>query len=114
MSAARLAAKLVVQACIRAAEAKGLPATVLRRGDPDAGTILLKALDRHGMATLYTQARSPDGELGWRMAAGLAPAAESDVDARIAREANIDPDVWAVEVLDDERAHPLNPSLERD
>ena len=82
---------------------------VLRRGDPDAGLIYVKALARDGRATLYAQARQEDGELGWRRVTGPLP--EAEIDERLDRDRRIDPDLWALEVLDDAMAHPLNPRL---
>lgn len=104
-----IAARLLAQACLRAAAARGLPAAVLRRGDPDAGILYVKTLARDGQATLFVQTRDDDGLRAWRMMQGPAP--EADIDAKLAREAEIDPDLWAVEVMDDEHRHPLDPKL---
>ena len=104
-----LSARLLAQACMRAAEARGLPAAALRRGDPDAGIVYVKTLARDGEATLFVQARDDEGVRAWRRMQGPAP--EADIDAKLAREAEIDPDLWAVEVMDDEHRHPLDPKL---
>mgnify|MGYP002637464373 CR=1 FL=1 len=109
MSGERLNAGLLVGACLRAAVAQGKLAAVLRKGDPDSGMIFVKALARNGTAVLYTQTRDDTGESAWRRAAGPAP--EADIDQRLDREANIDRDLWAVEILDDALAHPLDPKL---
>lgn len=107
MTADRLSSRLIVDACLRAAAASGASGMILRRGDPDAGAVMVKAYDRQGRAVLYTQTSGFDGEAGWRQAAGPAP--EMDIDERIDREARIDRDLWVVEVLDDALAHPLGP-----
>ena len=112
MSGQELKSRLIARACVSAAEAAGHPAAMLRRGDPDGGVVYVKALARDGSATLYAQARAFDGPLGWRRVTG--PTAEAEIDDRIARDANIDPDMWVVEVMDDAMAHPLDPPLLED
>lgn len=120
MAEARLRSDLIVAACLRAAAAAAHPAVMLRKGDPDSGAVLVKTLARDGAATLYGQAsdfgQSADhaGDPAWRRLIGPDPAPEADVDARIAREAAIDPDIWVVEVMDDAHGHPLIPRILKD
>lgn len=111
MSQDRLSSSLLVSACLTAAAVQAKPAVVLRKGDPDSGMIYVKALARSGAAVLYAQTRDADGAPVWHRAMGANPAPEADVDTRIAREANIDPDIWAIEILDDACAHPLDPTI---
>ena len=106
-----LSAKLLVAACVRAAAAKGCHAMVLRRGDPDRGMVYVKVMNREGAATLFQTARDFDGRQGWRVTAGPAPKPEAEIDAKIFGDARIDPDLWAVEVLDDGLEHPLAPDF---
>ncbi len=42
MSEPRLKSELQIQAAILTSSEKGIPATVVRRGDPDAGIIFVK------------------------------------------------------------------------
>jgi len=112
MSAGRLRSGLVASACLNAAAANGKPAVVLRRGDADSGMVFVKSMARDGQAVLYAQTVGRDGASGWRLAFGPAP--ERDVDARIEREANMDRDLWALEIMDDAMAHPLAPPLVED
>ncbi len=100
MAEARVKSGLWVQAQVRLAAGTGRIVTVLRKGDADAGTVILKLLDGDGRAQLMAQATAPDGGLAWRRPLGAAPVAEAEADAYIAREARFDPDVWAVEVID--------------
>lgn len=109
MSSDRLKSGLVVAACLNAAAAHGKPAVILRKGDSDSGVVYLKTLARDGAATLYAQTRTAAGDPAWMRALGPAP--EGEIDARIDREARIDRDLWAVEILDDGHAHPLDPDL---
>jgi len=96
---ARLRAEIWAGAYLRRRNADGAAAVVVRRGDPDAGAIFVKVYQGSGAARLFAPAVSPEGERGFRdVMRGSAP--EPDVDARIAREAGFDPDIWVIEVED--------------
>lgn len=113
MSENRLQARLLVDACIKAAAAKGRPAMVIYKGDPEAGAVFVKLLSRAGDSILYGQTRDADGAPGWFRASGDSPTPEASCDERLARERAIDRDLWAVEILADDLEHPLNPKLIR-
>jgi hypothetical protein len=88
-----------VSALIRRAELGGAFAVVVRKGDPRAGAVLVKTLDRRsGSARLYSEAAGADGERRWmRPARGEQ---ETDLDAYVERALRIDPDLWVVEIED--------------
>jgi len=85
-----------VRLCNRLAQA----CTVLRHGDDDAGTIILKLVEADGLTRVLVQATAPDGGLAWRRPLGPTPMPEAEADAYIARTANFDPDIWALEIMD--------------
>ena len=89
-----------VMAQVRICDRAFIPATVVRRGDPDAGTVLLK-LNRfeHGV-TVYTQATSMTDEPAWTRGTGPTPVSEAEADAYIERQVKYDPDVWILEIED--------------
>jgi hypothetical protein len=92
----RLSADFWVRAYLARLQAANLPAYVLRRGDPQAGAVLVKVADLAGNARLH--ARQFD-MLADRYAWALrAEGAEADVDALLARESARDPDIWVIEV----------------
>jgi len=95
---------LWVSALIRRAEQGGAFATVERKGDPNAGAVLVKALNRRiGEARLYEEVFRADGERVWMRP--VSSLEEADLDAYITRAARIDPDLWVVEIDDTQGRH---------
>lgn len=100
MTEARLKTRLQVQAAVRLCGLRAVAVAVTRRGDPDAGTILVKLNRLEGGCIVLAQTRTPDGAPAWLRATGNAPVTEADADSYIARQAKRDPDLWVVEVED--------------
>ena len=106
-----LSADIWVGALIRRAEIGGAFAMVVRKGDPRAGAVLVKLLNRRdGTARLLAEATKGDGDRIWMQP--LASTDEPDLDRYIARAIKIDPDVWVVEIEDREGRHFLVESVE--
>lgn len=100
-----------VGALIRRAEVAGAFAMVERKGDPTAGSVLVKALNRpRGTARLYAEATRLDGERVWMQPHPSDQ--ESELDAYVARAVRIDPDLWVVEIDDREGRHFLTEPVE--
>jgi hypothetical protein len=100
MTAARLRVGLWIGAQIRLCARAGVPLAVLRRGDPDAGSVILKVVGPDGRAAVLSQATSADGRLAWHRPLGREPVAEGEAEDYIARQARFDPDIWALEIMD--------------
>ena len=99
-----LSSDLWVSALIRRAEIGGANAVVVRKGDPRAGTVIVKAFDTSTrQARLYTEAFGPDGERLWIQP--VASEFESELDAYIQRQIGYDPDIWVVEIEDRQGRH---------
>jgi hypothetical protein len=100
-----------VAALIRRAELGGGFAVVARKGDPRAGAVIVKVLNRtDGTARLYAEATRGDGERVW-----MRPAAsedEPDLDRYLERAIRIDPDLWIVEIEDRQGRHFLTEPVE--
>jgi hypothetical protein len=96
MSEPRLKAGLWVSMALRMGDRSGCPGAVLRKGDPDAGGILVVLHGRQGM-TVLSQVRTADGESAWMRATGADPIDQAAVDAYVARQLGFDPDLWVVE-----------------
>ncbi len=106
----RIKSELWVKAYLRSAAVAGSPGVVVRRGDADAGIILIKIARLDGTADLYGPApaglTSEDGERRWTLLAEAI--AEAEVDKRLATEVRLDGDSWVVEIEDRQGRHFLD------
>ena len=91
---------LWVHAQVRLCDRAFIPATIVRHGDDDAGTVLVKVNRFEAGVTVYAQASGRDGEPAWSRGTGPTPVSEQDADAYIARQVQYDPDVWVLEIED--------------
>jgi hypothetical protein len=94
----RLTADFWVRAYLARLAQAHLPAYVTARGDAAAGAVIVKVATLDGRARAYQR--------GWDLATGarswqvLAEGAEAEVDAALARQRRVDPDLWTIEVED--------------
>ena len=111
MTEPKLKSGLWVQAQVRLCDQKCLPAMVRRRGDPDAGSVVL-VLDRlDGTAEVFAQARDPDGRLGWMRGVGDGPVTVSEVETYISSQISYDPDLWVLEIEDSDGRYELDSAI---
>jgi hypothetical protein len=96
MSDARVKAGLWVQMALRMGNADGRYGAVLRKGDPDAGGILVVLRGREGLSVL-SQMRAASGEAAWMRATGPAAVDQETADAYVSRQLKYDPDLWVIE-----------------
>ena len=99
---------LWVSAQVRLCDINFIPAAVVRRGDPDAGTVLLKLNRFEAGVTVYTQTSSFDDEPAWSRGTGANPVPEAEADAYIARQVARDPDLWVLEIEDRKGVYKLD------
>lgn len=90
-----------VAAQLRRAAAAGAFATVVRKGDADAGAIAVKVYLGGGAARLFVEARDEAGESIWREPLD-GPAPEAAIDQFLEKETRFDRDLWIVEIEDRE------------
>jgi hypothetical protein len=77
-----------------------MAAMLVRRGDADAGAVLLKLNRLDGTATVLSQTTTVDGERAWLRATGAAPVPDAEAEAYIRRQLVRDPDLWVLEIED--------------
>jgi hypothetical protein len=96
MAEPRVKAGLWVSAALRLSFHDGRGGAVLRRGDEDAGGILVVLRGRDGLSVL-TAMTGAGGERNWLRATGAAPVDQAEADAYVDRQIARDPDLWVVE-----------------
>lgn len=96
MTDARLKSGLWVSAALRLGMLADKPGVLLRKGDPDAGGILVTLYGRAGSVVL-SQFRDMDGRLAWMRGTGPEPVTTDAAEAYIARQVRMDPDLWVLE-----------------
>jgi hypothetical protein len=94
----RLPARLEVSAILRLAESQGGFATVLAKGERDAGTILLVTVYRDEPSRLYERMPALDGSRSFVATKAENPENPADFSEYLARRRRQDPDIWLIEV----------------
>ena len=103
MSGNRLPAHLEVASILRRAEAGGDFATVLRKGDPERGSLLLIVSSRGRHVACLERVLSFDAGYVWQAAGPGESASSAEIADFLARRARFDEDLWAIEL---DIAHP--------
>jgi len=94
----RLPAHLEVSGLIRTVQAAGGFASVLHKGERDAGTILLILTERGGNPRLFERLPSIDGTRNWQTVS-IQDIDNKDIfDEYQRRRVSQDPDLWIVEL----------------
>jgi len=95
----RLKTHVWITAQVRLCDRQFIPFAVVRKGDPDAGAVLVRLLRADGRAMLLRRHIRADGTSAWAPAGGGEVEAAA-ADAHVAREIARDPDLWVIEVDD--------------
>ena len=107
---ARLTTDVWVSAYLTRLRLIDIPVFVTRKGDPTAGSVIVKLNTLDGQARAFQ--RQFDLMSGERTWVTLAEGPEADVDASLTKQASFDPDLWVIEVEDKQGRHLLDdPSL---
>lgn len=102
-----------VSALIRRASIAGCFAGITRKGDKDAGAVLVKVSTLNGRARLYAPALDGQGERIWLdLSAGPLGENEPEIDAYARKRADGDPDLWVVEIEDRHGRNFLNEPID--
>ncbi len=97
MSNSRLPTELWISAQLRRFNSMGVGAYLLRRGDAERGTVIVRLAGKDG-ARVLTQVRDLDGKLTWMDVKEGAVLPPDEADAYIDRAVNRDSDLWVIEV----------------
>ncbi len=107
----RLKTDMLVAAAIRTASAELIDCVVIRRGNAEAGAILLHIDALDGRHRLLARSLDFDGTYSWRP---VVPGETGDgwadlqaVESRLARERDVDPDVWVLGIQDARGRNPF-------
>ena len=94
----RLPAHLEVSAILRAVDAQGGFATVIEKGERDAGTILLLTMDRGHNARLWERMPQLDGSRPYIITKTQDPEKPEEFSEYLDRRKRQDSDIWIVEL----------------
>jgi len=93
----RLAAELEAAALRRSVESQGGSATIIARGDPERGSLLLLLLERGRFEALIERALDASGSYRWRRCGPESPS-PAEIDQFVASRRKYDSDLWAIEL----------------
>jgi hypothetical protein len=96
--AARLPAHLEVTGLLRAVEAAGGFATVIARGERDAGPLLVTCCENGKNCRAYERMPRPDGTRGWTLAKAEDAENPLEFGQYLDRRRRQDSDLWIVEL----------------
>jgi hypothetical protein len=99
MSAPRLKAGIFVRALVRRAEVAGASAYIARKGNEEAGAVIIQISRLDGTCLVLNQARAGDGELVWARPLGDWTD-RTRAETWFNKQVKFDPDLWIVEIED--------------
>ncbi|MFN3863598.1 MAG: DUF1491 family protein [Erythrobacter sp.] len=94
----RLPAHLAASAILRLAQSQGGFATVLAKGERDAGSILVVTMCRGQGGTLYERMPALDGSRSFVATKAENPENRGEFSEYLERRRRQDPDIWLIEV----------------
>ena len=94
----RLTAQLEATSIVRRAEAAGDFATILRKGDPDRGSLLLMVSSRGQHLACLERVLDVGGGYRWQRVGPGESASSADIREFLAKRARFDEDLWAIEL----------------
>ena len=94
----RLPAHVEAAALLRRAEAEGGFGTILKKGDPDRGALVLMLASRGVHHGCLERALSPDGNYRWQQVGPAAGAEASTLADWSQKRVRFDEDLWLIEL----------------
>tara|TARA_B100000676_G_scaffold265073_1_gene277814 strand:- start:1180 stop:1515 length:336 start_codon:yes stop_codon:yes gene_type:complete len=96
----RLKPSIWVEAQVRHCNGLAVPLYVLKRGDGDAGMILIKLIREPDQVIILSPTRNEEGELAWTRPLGPESVTAEAADTYLDRQTGYDPDLWILEIDD--------------
>lgn len=72
--------------------------TVLSRGDPDSGAVILVGRTREGTQSAYVRTNLGEGRIEWRVVIEDDPPPGEKIEDFLKKQKSYDPDLWIVEL----------------
>ena len=94
----RLPTHVEVAGIVRQAATAGDFATILKKGDPERGSLLIVVTSRGRHAGVLERTLSLDGDYRWSVTGPVEPAGSDQIAEFLAKRARFDPDLWTVEL----------------
>jgi hypothetical protein len=94
----RLAAHIEIAGLIRRADTLGGHAAVIRRGDREAGAILVLIAERGAFLGILERALGPTGHYGWQHRSAEKIELKQSVNDYLTHRSAIDSDLWVLEL----------------
>ena len=98
MSGRRLPTHVEVGSILRRVAASGDFATVMRKGDPERGSLLLLVSSRGRHVACLERVLALSGEYQWQAVGPAESASSTEIVDFLAKRARFDEDLWAVEL----------------
>jgi hypothetical protein len=98
MDEVRLPAHMEVGGLVRRINAQGGFATVIRKGEPDAGTILLVLTENGANLRVYERMPQVDGKRKWLLSKSQDVDLKEEINEYLSRRSIQDRDLWIVEL----------------
>ena len=98
MSDGRLAASVEAAGLVRRAEAEGGFAAILRKGDPDRGSLLIVVRSRGGHVASLERSLAMDGNYRWATVGPSESASDEEVADFLQKRVRFDGDLWVIEL----------------
>jgi hypothetical protein len=98
MTDSRLPAELEATGLIRRVQSEGDFATILRKGDPQSGALLLLITRRGAHFACLERVLNLDGTYSWQRCGPPESAGSAEVRDFLARRTRFDADLWAIEL----------------
>ena len=92
----KLKSHMIVTAAMRLADQHIIPFYVLKKGDPDSGSIFIEIEADHQHSTLYSRAITFEGFYEYRSVSGNDPLPRHEISEMIEREIRRDDDCWVI------------------